>query len=260
MRIKTATGILIGLLAISAFVTFATLRAQTSQDGRKVTLENMKSGAGDVVVEILRPEVDFKARNAMGKASFTVRNSSSKNIVAFCLAYTTQIERKGNKSGDTRYHTMTPFVHKDFDALDSKAKLIVPGQEVVVVESGSTTYDSETVVTGVEVTLDYVEFDDGSTLGVNQKGAYLVSKIWEGADEYSSWLKQVYFSSGKSAAEVGRIVQSPDIPADLGFTTSQQNLGAKAYKNGLRRLYERVGPFELGKFLEKTWSASTQKK
>ncbi|MBO0155348.1 hypothetical protein J0688_25415, partial [Vibrio parahaemolyticus] len=69
----------------------------------KVTLQQLQPENGVIPVEIQCPQANFKVPNAVENISFVVKNNTNKNIRAFCLAYSIQIERNKVVSQDTFY-------------------------------------------------------------------------------------------------------------------------------------------------------------
>lgn len=251
MKLKILVCIGTILLFIAAAISVTTLRSQSVQDSeQKVTVKQLQSENGVIPVEIQKPQANFKTQNTVENISFVVKNNTNKNITAICLAYSIQIERNKVESRDTFFHTVETFVHKDIREAGS-LKPIYPGQETIIAENGETGYESDSIVKGVEARIDYVEFEDGTTLGANEKGARLISLIRDGANRYKDLLAREYLAKGKSVDAIVSLSQANDIPTELGFNSDQQNLGAKLYRRHIRRVYETGGISELKEFINK---------
>lgn len=252
MKLKIALCIGAILLFVSTAITFFTLKAQVVQNNEpKVSLQQLQSENGVIPVEIQRPQANFKTENSVENIAFVVKNNTNKSITAFCLVYSIKIERNKIETQDNFYHTIETFVHKDVRE-NGSLKSISPGGEEVVAEQGETSYENGSIIKGIEARIDYVEFEDGTTLGANVKGAKLISLIRDGANKYKDWLARKYVEKGKSIDAIVSLLQADDIPTELEFNSPQQNLGARIYRRNIRRVYKNQDNSELKRFLDKT--------
>ncbi|MCV5533168.1 hypothetical protein OFN26_31360, partial [Escherichia coli] len=87
----------------------------------------------------------------------------------------------------------------------------------IVAENGETSYETGSIIRGIEAKIDYVEFEDGTTLGANKKGKQLVSLIRDGASKYKDFLAHSYIEKGKSIDVIVSLIQADDIPNELEF-------------------------------------------
>ena len=259
MKIKIVLGLVVGFFVVSGIVTFVSPEAQSVQDRQKVLLRQLEKDNGVIPLEIINPEVSFKEDpGKIGNINFVVRNNSNKNVVAFCLAYTVRTELNGSQSGQTFIHTVARLVDKDLMGLVGNAKPIIPGEEVPVTDTGETSYDNAAKVLGVDATLDYVEFDDGSSLGTNTKGGSLVGKIRNGYDRYKRAVFLKLSQSTDSEAAVEQIL-SGEMLNKLEFKSNEERSGAKLYRSQLIRIRDQDGAARIVNVVKKRPPSSIER-
>lgn len=141
------------------------------------------------------------------------------------------------------------FVHKDVRE-GRRLRPITPGQEEILELHDETSYENATIKS-VEARIDYVEFEDKTTLGKNENGARIISLMREGAAKYKDWLVRQRTGNLKPMTGIVTLLQTGDIPAELGLNTIYQTQGAKSYRRHMLRLYESRGLAELERFIKR---------
>jgi hypothetical protein len=225
-------------------------KIQKPNEEPKIVLQQLHAENGIIPLEIQKPQANFKTLNTVENISFTIKNNTNKSIRALCVAYSIQIERDTVKSADTFFQTIETFVHKDIHD-SGKLKPILAGEERVITDNAETTYESGSNVIGLEVRVDFVEFEDGTFMGVNEKGEKLISFIRDGASKYKTWLFNEYIESKKSITKVISQIQQTETPKELNFSSEQQKLGASIYRKYLLGIYKTRGENDLEKFIAK---------
>jgi hypothetical protein len=129
-------------------------------------------------------------------------------------------------------------------------KPIVPGEERPVVKGGVMGYENA-LLKGLEIKIDYVEFKDKSTLGADTAGSRIISTMREGAANYKNWLVQQYKKNGDSVNAIVPILQSQDIPSELGFNDMYLKEGARIYRKHMLDVYKMHGTDELERYLSR---------
>lgn len=213
-------------------------------------VKQLESEAVVPPVELQRPSASLSAENQLEQYSCIVKNNTSKAVVAFSLAWTIIIESGGKKSSVTELQVIDSFVHPDFRE-SSLLRSISPGAESVA-ESGPTYFGSDASVKRVQVSIDYVEFDGGTSLGPNTDGrsSKQIALVREGATSYKEWLVQMYENSRGSLNLVVQQLQSESIPETLKIGNAQMQ-GAYAYRKRLLDLYKNRGPAGIEKYLNR---------
>jgi hypothetical protein len=246
LRIKLCIGLvlLLGLLSNG-------LKAQTIQNDKpQIILHQLRLADGKTPVEIQKPQANFRTPNSVGGIVFVIKNNSNKNIIALSLVYSIKLERNKVTSKDTVYHTVDTFVHKDmFEG--NFLKPVLPGREEILAESAETVYENDTLVKGIEAKIDYIEFDDGTSLGPNRKGKELVLLLRNGASKYKNWLVRQYNQNKRSLDFVTSLLRAGDFPIDVGLTSNQERLGAQIYLRFIKRVHENQGARSLADLINR---------
>jgi hypothetical protein len=215
-----------------------------------VAIRQLESEGLVAPVELLRPAARLSAENQLKEYSCIVKNNTGKAIVAFSLAWNIITEAAGKESSVGELQVNESFIHPDFQE-DHKSGAIAPGAELLA-EAGPTYFDSNASVKRLGVSIDYVEFEDGTSLGPNLNGAssQQIAMVREGASKYKEWLVQMYAKSGRSPQVVLQQLQRESIPDDLNLSNPEMKQGAYAYRTRMLKLYNTKGPVAIQKILQ----------
>jgi hypothetical protein len=226
-----------------------------AQAGRQIPIstQQLPPTNGKAAVELKCGDAELSAPNKIENFPCSVVNNTSKRISAMSVAYSITVEDGGGESSHTEALTLDTFIHPDLRE-ERKDNLIPPGAERPF-RPLPTSFD-DAVVKAISMQVDYVEFEDGSSLGPNESGSRIIDGIREGAAKYRNWLMGKYNSSGKSAGAMTSLIQDDPLPEDeLGIKSAAQEQGAVIYRNFLRDSYGAKGLEHLSKFLERKASA-----
>jgi hypothetical protein len=201
-------------------------------------------------VELLRPSARLSAENQLEEYSCIVKNNTGKAIVAFSLAWNIITEVAGKESSVTELQVNVSFIHPDVQE-DHMSGVIAPGAESPA-EAGPIYFEGNASVKRLGASIDYVEFEDGTSLGPNSKGAssQQIAMVREGASRYKEWLGQLYLKTGRSPEVVLQQLQSESIPDDLNLSNPEMKQGAYAYRTRMLKLYNTKGPVAIQKILQ----------
>ena len=201
-------------------------------------------------VELLRPSARLSAENQLEEYSCIVKNNTEKVIVAFSLAWNIITEVAGKESSVRELQVNISFIHPDVQE-DHKSGAIAPWAESPA-EAGPTYFESNASVKRLVVSIDYVEFEDGTSLGPNLKGAssQQIAMVREGASRYKEWLGQMYAKTGRSPEMVLQLLQSESIPDDLNLSNPEMKQGAYVYRTRMLKLYNTKGPVAIQRILQ----------
>jgi hypothetical protein len=255
MRFRTA--IVIGLLLLLGVAGFASSALQSPTNG---TNENSNQSLQlPVTVKQLQPENNHNVEMLCGTASVTppnilngfectLKNNTQKSITAANIIYATVLEEAGRETKDSRNQILLTNFHPDFY---DKEKNIVPGGSNTFRPAGVFTYHNA-VIKAIEVYIDYVEFEDSTSMGPDVEGSKQIEDFRAGAVKYKSWLakesKQKSIDTLIQSAQSDEELQKPEI----GLDNITQKEGARRYGMALRKLYKQRGPTEVQKYLSKT--------
>ena len=170
------------------------------------------------------------------------------NITAANAIYSIVLEQNGSLSRNTVSSTVDALIHPDFSAT---SKLIGPGNESALGPPGPISYSGGAIVQSVEISIDFVEFENGATLGPDKEGSRIINAMRGGAAKYREWLKLRYIMGGRSAAAISSAVEiDQSLSSELQFADPNEEQGAIAYRSRLRKLVKTRGAGEAKKLLD----------
>ena len=254
MRTKKRIAALVITVAATAIVSLISVSRSNQADNinpimqampvviRQIRLEN-----GLIPVEVKCRDVQLTAPDTYETVPCIIKNNTEKNIRAVAAEFIVTTEYQGKQTQDSSYLTLETLLHPDL-ALQHKHNPIAPGAERAL-EPSPASYEGS-LIKGIEVRMDYVEFEDGTTIGPNKKGSILIGFSREGAAKYKEWLKKKYLESGKSADAIASLLMVKDLPNELDLTDPNQRTGAKQYRNHIREVYAAHGATELRKYFQ----------
>lgn len=201
-------------------------------------------------VELLRPAARLSAENQLEEYSCILKNNTGKPIVAFSLAWTIVTEVAGKESSVRELQVIDSFIHSDVHE-SNKSGAVSPGAEDLV-EAGPTYFGGNASVKRVGVSIDYVEFEDGTSSGPNLSWAssQQIAMVREGASRYKEWLGQMYAKTGRSPQVVLQQLQSESIPDDINLSSPEMKQGAYAYRTRMLKRYNTEGSVAIQKILQ----------
>lgn len=181
--------------------------------------------------------------NIAGELNFNckLKNNSGKNITAAGIISSVVIEKDGV---ETAKEDSTVFV--GFDGFD---KGVAPGAEISLGPPGPSSYNDFTIKR-VEISIDYVEFENDIIFGRDSKGSQVVKDIREGAARYKNWVKARYEYHRKSVKSIAPLVKDGELlPSDLRLLNHNQEFGAKIYRKKLKKKLDAGDDAEVEKLL-----------
>ena len=255
MRFRTTIVIgLLLLLGVAAFATDALQRATNgaNQDSNQrlqlpITVKQLQPGNSNSV-ELLCGTASVTPPNILNGFECTLKNNSQKSITAANIIYSTVLEEAGKETKDSRNQILLTYFHADFY---EEEKNIMPGGTNSLRPAGVFTYHNA-VIKGIEIYIDYVEFEDRTSMGPDVEGSKLIKDFRAGAMKYKGWL-----AKESKQRSIDNLIQSPPSDEDLqrpeiGLTNITQKEGARRYDIALRKLYKQRGPTEVQKYLSIT--------
>lgn len=245
----TARLFILAVLSLSLWF-FSGKAVSTSQESKEIAVDIIKQlepVGGVVPVEIYCGPARLSAPNQVEALDCKLKNNTGKNITAANVIYSVVLAENGAVNRDSHNSFLEALVHPDFK--DSN-RLIGPGEERSVGPAGQLSYPSAVIKT-VEIGIDYVEFDDDTTLGVDQEGSRITKGIRAGAAKYKGWLSKKYAQSGESDDVVVTLLeQESPLTDEIDALDQYQEIGAKAYRNSLRKAYRSRGKSEVKRLLK----------
>lgn len=233
---------ILSLLCLSLWMV-ATGIANTQQNEQTIPLKITTQLAS--VNNVIPAEIQCGAAliNIAGELNFTckLKNNSEKNITAAGIISSVVIEKNGVETGK---EDSTVFA-----GLDGFDKGIAPGAEISLGPPGPSSYDDFTIKR-VEISIDYVEFENDIIFGRDSKGSQVVKDIREGAARYKNWVKASYEYHRKSVKSIAPLVKDGELlPSDLSLLNQSQEIGAKTYRRKLKKKLDAGDDSEVEKLL-----------
>lgn len=186
--------------------------------------------------------------NEIKTLSCVLSNNTSKYIEAGALSISVVLETNGPVSTPSVTLSFDTFLHPDFRA-EHPHNSIRPGGEYQI-EDAASVFDKP--VSRITVTLDYIEFSDGSTAGPDHSGSIIINAQREGARKYKDWLGTKYRATRSMAIVSQLIGQDGNLPVEAGISNGNEEQGARIFRRQQRRLYETKGAETLRHYLQRS--------
>lgn len=188
------------------------------------------------------------------KLSCTLKNNSSKAITAAGIRVTITLEQNGKESRDSGLLAVDSLWQAE---VPEKRNLIPPNAEYRLEDLPSDYGDA--VVKGIEIHLDYVEFDDQESLGPDSGTLRIITETRMGAAKYKEWLtKQLDKAGGSVEAMLPLLEKYQRLPAELEQEGGNQQEGANRYRSYIRRIFMTKGSEGVRKQLRTTSTAASK--
>lgn len=244
-RILLLSGLLLCLWAVS---TGRKNPQQTDTFIPVVITEQLAAKDGIIPVEVRCGQARLTAPNRLEEFQCSFKNNTTLNITAANAILSVVIEQNGVLTRDTTSRTVQAAIHPDFRGTN---KLIGPGDESSLAPPGPITYTSGIIVKSVEISMDFVEFENETTLGRNYQGSRIIKAMRVGAAKYREWLKLRYTRGDRSFASISSEVEGDQsLTSELQFADPNEEQGAIGYRSLLRNLFRTRGAGDVKKLLD----------
>jgi hypothetical protein len=207
-----------------------------------VITDQLPTRAGIIPIFLSCGQARLSAANRIEEFRCTFKNNTSLNITAANTIYTIVLDNNGSSASDTNNLTIETLVHPDFR---TTSKLIGPGDETEVGPPGPITYSNGAVVKAVQISIDYVQFENGTSLGPDKEGSRIVNAMRAGAQKYKRWLKAQYALRSQSVTALAADIEANEsVAADVN-----EQLGAREYRRRFQKLLQTGETAEIKKAL-----------
>ncbi|MCI0336902.1 MAG: hypothetical protein L0226_04955 [Acidobacteria bacterium] len=220
-----------------------------SQVPEVVEAIQLPSVNGIVPVEIRNQKITHNT--PQGELQFTVKNNTNKPLIAAVIANEVTYLVGGQELKGLSYRTRNLLIHPDISEIHNQ-KPIAPGGEMIFKPEPIEFVGANGKIVPVKkitLSLDYVDFEDNTSLGPNKHGLYSVIKVREGAVKYREWLVKQFAESGKSENALLSLLRESGLPAELNLPKDHQITGARLYRRHLLSAYDHHGFIAIEKFL-----------
>lgn len=244
-RISLKLAILIGLsICLWGFSGRAVLVQQDSQTV-PITARQLGAVGGVIPVELGCGSASTPSLGKLDRFSCTLKNNTSKNILAANIAYSIILDYGSKQVEEPHSDTLDTFIHRD--TYDPQ-KSLRPGKEFYVGSAGPS-FRPGASIKEIRINVDYVEFEDGTTLGASPKGSEMIADIRAGAAKYKKWLIGKYVEARSSPDAIPQLLQEESAFSDLAFKNEYQEQGARTFRKHLAQIRETRGTPEVQKYL-----------
>jgi hypothetical protein len=206
---------------------------------------------GIIPIEVRCESARLTAPGRLEAVSCMAINHTRQRITALSSVLTVITENDtGVESRNTNILYDDSFVHPDIKEV-RHLRSTAPGESRTIQPGGPMTFEDEVIV-GINLRIDYVEFDDGTSIGSDSKGGQVIKSVREGAARYKRWLVKKCAADKSDADGMVPLLQQSDTPAEsqIGDDKNMKE-GATIYRNFLLSVYERQGRAELKRLLDK---------
>jgi hypothetical protein len=240
------------LIILSVFLWNFSRGAAPAQSSKTKTMEvvtrQLAEHEGRIPVELVCGYATLSAPNIVQGFTCKLRNSSNRGISAASVIYTIQFEEDGSSKATSYDSTIDTRLYSDFS---DTTKVVGPGEESTSVgPPGQVSLISSATVTGIEIAIDFVEFEDSGVLGPDREGSNIINGMRGGAKKYRTWLRHEYERNSLSVdAVLPSLDDDGNIPSGVQTTSSYEELGARAYRSRLKRAHRTKGKAEVEKIL-----------
>ncbi len=244
-RISLKLAILIGFsICLWGFSGRAVLVQQDSQTV-PITVRQLGAVAGVIPVELGCGSASTPSLGKLDRFSCTLKNNTSKNILAANIAYSIILDYGSKQVEEPHFDILDTFIHRD---VYDPQKSLQPGKEFYVGSAGPS-FRPGALVKEILISVDYVEFEDGTTLGVSPKGSEVIADIRAGAEKYKKWLTRKYAEAGRSSDVIPQLLLQDFALSDLDFKNDHEEQGARSFRKRLTQIRETRGTLEVQKYL-----------
>jgi hypothetical protein len=239
----------VGLVAVASAALIAYKSPTAAQQERLLTVAvtQLPLENGTFPVEMRCEEARSSALNKLDGFTCLAINNTGKKIAALAIVYSVIVD---DTERESNLLTSDFAIHPDVNEA-KRQKLFEPGESRRIGPPGAVTFDSGTV-SGVEMHIDYVEFEDKTSAGPNIHGSKTIGLRREGAAKYKAWLVQQYRRGGIDDQALAALLEAPGLPQELNFGGEPElSEGARFYRSIMSSVYTSKGAAELKRFLNK---------
>jgi len=250
---KICAFLLSGMIAVASASLIANKSLGASQQEERqipINTTQLPLEDGAFPVEIRCGDARSSAPNRLDEFSCLVINNTSKRISALAVIYSVGFDGSTGEARETNMITYDFVIHPDIR--EAKHLKLLPQRESRTVRpSGPVTFEVGTV-SSVQAHIDYVEFEDKTSIGPNTQGSKMIDSMREGAARYKAWLVHQYKRKKMEANATAVLLENSDLPQELNFNGDpDMTEGARLYQRIMRKVYTSQGSAELKRYLNK---------
>lgn len=250
MRIKRILSIVLFiLLTITGLSIILTRnmqsRGQVFESNILVHVKQLASDKGKIPVELRCDGAELQLPNKLENLNCYAVNNTNKSITALVIAYTISmkdsIKEDGKLESFSSAVTIETLLHPDFYEY-RKESFITPNTNTPI-NILPITFEPTLVIKDMTVQVDYVKFEDNSSINEKGDGATLVKEIRQGVAKYKDQFTNEFKRNINSETTLKQLIQESRFIKDKNLVelTPKQSEGANFFRKFIRRIYETKG-------------------
>jgi|SRR5687767_1627312 len=233
------------LVANTAYSVRSTKHQKPERLPINLIVDQLSSEDGLPPVEILQPSFSASQPNRIEESSYTIKNNTTKSITALVVNKTISYAINGTTIKHSGYSSVDYALHPDVGA----HRVLAPSNELQM-DSSPVEFEPDAVIKEINLRLDYILFDDNTSLGRGGGGEKKINLMREGARKFKGLLVQRYRNNGESLSNILPLLESRDAYPVLQLTDINLTLGADRYRLHLLKTLQTKGAREVERFLK----------
>jgi hypothetical protein len=209
---------------------------KAQQKPAEATARQLMPENGVIPVELQDLRLELISPHTIKETRLNYVNHTRKSITALGLTFEIHILDAGGIErviGDTL--AIDPILTADLH----KGKPIGPDEKHEVLNLDAD-FPQGVKITGEVVSIDYVEFDDHTTLGPNKHTSATINANREGAAKYKAWIRSEYQKHDRNVSAILPLLDEKTLPPSLGLTGTARG-GANMWRVHLKEHYQAHG-------------------
>jgi hypothetical protein len=209
-----------------------------------VVIKPLKVGSETVPVQIQCDPVFIFKSDTIESFNCVLVNLTDKNIRSSSVRYSLISDNAGREQRSDRLDITDTYIHPDFADI---RKPIAPGGILHIMAPGPLV-EPGSVIKTLELEPIYLEFSDGTTIGIGGESALKIAEVRKGATAFKQLLQKEFQSKGKSAQALLPLIEDSGSVESSGFSNGGR-IGANAYRRFLLEKYQKSGSSAIDKLL-----------
>ena len=215
--------------------------AQVSTSALPVSTKQLVETKGRIPVGLKCSEAKLSSPYSLEEIHCEILNNTKKNIVSLVMIYDISLDRIGKSDSFSSAVAVDILIHPNFYR-ERQGSFIKSGTNSPV-EILPINFEPDVLIKGVDVQIDFVEFEDNSVINKNGSGAAIIRELRSGADIYKREITKKFKENEKSEVKLKEQIKelNPRGDSNLGNMTSRQIEGASIVKRYIQRIYKTKG-------------------
>jgi hypothetical protein len=202
----------------------------------EATARQLMPENGVIPVELQDLRLELISSHTIKETRLNVLNHTRKTITAVGLTFEIHFLDAG---GIERVNPDTLTVDYLLTADLHKVKPIGPDQKGEMLNLDADLQPGFRI-TGEVVSIDYVEFDDHTTLGPDKHTSATINAYREGAAKYKAWIRSEYQKHDRNVSAILPLLDEKTLPSSLALTGKASG-GANVWRVHLKEHYQTHG-------------------